>query len=73
MKWRVEQDEWWPVFRIEPLSAECAPELDLTEDEEAQIRNAESAFCEAQELIRSKLEAADMLDCRGRLKIEIPQ
>ena len=69
MKWRVELDgELYPVFSIHPLTAECSSEIDLTEDEEAQIRKADSAFSEAQELIRSKAEEAGLLDPRGRLK-----
>jgi len=61
MKWRVEIDEWYPVFSIHPLTAECSPEIDLTEEEVLQVKQATDAFNKAQELIRSKAEAAGRL------------
>jgi len=67
MKWLVTQDECYPVFSIEPLTAELGPEIELTAEEEAQIRKADDDFDAAQDIIRQKLDAAGLLDWRGHI------
>jgi hypothetical protein len=65
MKWLVTQDEWYPVFSIYPPTAECGPEIELTAEEEAQIRKADEDFSNAQNLICQKLDDAGLLDNLG--------